>query len=377
MTGAPETPDFTLDDVVALVRELPSRLRSIRVETHGWSDVGLSRLASDRVRGLLARQVPRSPDAPVGAIERQSVVSWMVFSEGSWNRPMFDVLPERWREELERTSPGGAVRRFVQAHDEDTYWWDQGHGPRATDRNTQTSLFAAWVVGTRWTTTPAEFEVRGASSVMGRSGVRVCITPQPGVRWSAGPFGAGDAHEFVVDLATGMTLSVTSLVDGSPFQHHEVVDFELGADVGPELTAVPAGAEAIPVSRGFRAPEDVATAAQFAVLAPTWLPANFTFQTGSARDDDDVLHASLIFSRDRREFVTLSQQPESQVVGEEVYEWQRVERGPRAVLITDLGDEPGERIAHTTFGGTMAVIYASLPAPDLLELAFSLEIIHA
>jgi hypothetical protein len=119
-------------------------------------------------------------------------------------------------------------------------------------------------------------------------------------------------------------------------------------DVAPELTAAPADAELVPVSRGFREPRDVGAAAQFPLLAPTWLPANFTFDTGSARDDDDAFHASLIFSRDRREFVTVYQQPESQTVGEEVYESQRVERGPRAVMITDLGDKPGERIAHTT-----------------------------
>jgi hypothetical protein len=374
VTGEPDPPAFSLDDVVALVRELPTRVRSLRVETRGWIDVGLSRLASDRVRGLLARRVPPSSDA-VRLIEERFVVSWMVFKEESWNRPMFDVLPVRWREELELTSPDGSLTRFVQAHHEETHWWDQGHGVKATDVPTKTSLLNAWVVGTRWTTAPAEFAVLGAATVMGRSGVRVRMVPEPGVRWAAGLFGAGETHEFVVDLATGMTLSVTTLVDGSPFQHQEVVAFDHDIDVAPEITAAPADAEPVPASRGFREPRDVAAAAQFTLLAPTWLPANFTFQTGSARDDDDLFHASLIFSRDRREFVTLFQQPESQAVGEEVYEWQRVERGPRAVLITDLGDEPGERIAHTTVDGTLVVIYASLPAPDLLELAFSLEVL--
>lgn len=133
----------------------------------------------------------------------------------------------------------------------------------------------------------------------------------------------------------------------------------------------------VAATRKFEAPQDVASAAGFPLLAPTLLPENYTFQTGSARREHDGPHASLIFSRDRHEFVTLFQQPESQSVGDEVYEWHAVERGPRTVFVTDLGDEPGERIAHTTLGGTMAVIYASLPAPDLLELAFSLEVMHA
>jgi hypothetical protein len=203
------------------------------------------------------------------------------------------------------------------------------------------------------------------------------MVPEPGVQWSAGVFGAGDAHELVVDLATGMTLSLTNLVDGSALQHHEVVDFEVDADIPRELTGAPANAEMVAATRRFEAPQDVASAAGFPLLAPTWLPDNYAFQTGSAREDDGVLHASLIFSRDRHEFVTLFQQPESQSVGDEVYEWHAVERGPRTVFVTDLGDEPGERIAHTTLGGTMAVIYASLPAPELLELAFSLEVVSA
>ena len=198
---------------------------------------------------------------------------------------MFDVLPTRWREDLTSTSPVGGVTRSVLAHDEDTFWWDQGHGVKATDgRNTKTSLFNAWVVGTRWTTAPAESEVLGAATVIGRPGVRVRMVPHAGVRWSAGVFGAGDAHEFVVDLATGMKLSVTSLVDGSPLQHYEVVDFELDADVGRELTAAPADAEMVPATRKYEAPQDVANAAGFPLLAPTWLPDNYTFQTGSARE---------------------------------------------------------------------------------------------
>ena len=301
----------------------------------------------------------------------------MVLNEGSWGHRMFDVVPVRWREELESTSPLGGVTRSVLAHDEDTEWCDQGDGVKATDgRNGRRSLANAWVVGTLWTTAPAEPVVVGAATVLGRSGVRVRMVPTPGVRWSAGVFGAGDVHEFVVDLETGIALSVSSFVDGSQFQHQEVVDFELDPDIPREFTAAPASSERIPVSPGFRAPEEVARAAQFPLLAPTWLPDLYTFQTGSARRREDGPHATLTFSRDRRVFVHLFEQPESQRVGDEVYEWHSVDSGPRTVLITDLGDEPGERIAHTTLGGTMAVIYASVPAPDLLEIAFSLEVVH-
>jgi hypothetical protein len=377
MSSVGERPDISVDDVVTLASELPGRVRSLRVATHGSTDIGRSRLAWDRSRSLLARHLPTSPDA-VSLIERQSVTSWMVLSESSWNRPMFDVLPARWREEHETTNPDGSLRHFVQGHDEDTYWWDQGEGVKATDgATTQTSLVNVWVVGTRWTTAPAELSVMGAATVLGRSGVRVRIVPTPGVRWPAGAFGAGDAHEFVVDVETGLMLSVTSFVDGEPFHRREVDDFEINCDIDPAITAAPADAEVVPVSRKFLSPADVANAAGFALLAPTWLPDEYTFQTGSARDGDDGVSASLIFSHDRHEFVTLYQQPEPEAIADDVYEWQTVERGSRVVRITDLGDEPGERIAHTTLGGTLAVVYASLSAPDLLELTFSLEAIES
>jgi len=290
---------------------------------------------------------------------------------------MFDVLPVRWREEYEATRPDGSRRRSVHAHDEDTYWWDQGEGVKRTSgAATQSSLANVWVVGTRWTTAPAELEVTGTATVLGRSGVQVRIVPTPGVRWPAGAFGTGDDHEFVVDLDTGLMLSVTSFVDGEPFHHREVDDFEINGDIERAVTDAPAEAEDVPISRGFRSPDDVANEAGFALLAPTWLPDEYTFQTGSARDGDDGPHASLIFSRDRREFVTLYQQPVPPTSVDDAYEWQTVERGARVVRITDVGDESGQRIAHTTLGGTLAVIYASLPASDLLDVAFSLEVIE-
>jgi hypothetical protein len=54
-----------------------------------------------------------------------------------------------------------------------------------------------------------------------------------------------------------------------------------------------------------------------------------------------------------------------------------VRRGDRTVSITDVSDALGMRWAITELAGTRAVIHCSLPADELLDLAFSLEVVTA
>ena len=215
----------------------------------------------------------------------------------------------------------------------------------------------------------------GTASVIGRPGVRVRVTPDPGVNRLAFPFHSGDSHRLVVDATIGATLSVTSVVDGTPFHHQEVVVIELDAEVPHELTAPPPDAEAVPPTSGVRDPHDIARATELTVLSPTWLPPGYTFQTGSADVRDEGPWATLIFSKDRREFVQLFESP-AKLIDDDPYEWEHVQRDGRTVLITDAGDATGKRIAHTTLAGTRAVVYATLPAAELLDLAFSLEVVR-
>ena len=303
------------------------------------------------------------------------VHSWMEFGEDAWDHQFIGLWPQRWREEHEQTSSDGEVSRFVSARDGDSYWREHGEGVTVTDaRRLKTGLVSAWVVGRRWVSAPVTRDfLDGSTSVLGRPCVVVRVTPEQGARLDAGRFYAGDSHEITVDVATGLTLAVTSVVEGTAFYHDEVADFEIDAPVAATLTKVPEDAEAVPASQGFRSVEEVAAAAQLALLAPTWLPPGYTFQTGGVFVRDDVPEATLVFSRDRREFVSLYEWPESRSRGEEVYEWERVERGPRTVFISDRSDQSGERVAHTTRHGTWAIIYASIAAPELLSLAFSLE----
>jgi hypothetical protein len=362
-----------LDDVMARVRELPMRLQSLRVETRGWTDDHLSMLASERARRLLIRRA--MPPETSGRRSQTHLRSWMEFGEHGWDPGFVDLWPQRWREEHEQMSAEGKASRFVSGRDGDSYWHGHGDDVTVTDaRRLKTSLGSAWVVGRRWISRPARRDVLGvANGVLGRSVLRVRITPEPGVSLDMGPFYSGDMHEIVVDVSTGMTLAVTSLLNGTAFRHDEVTDFEVDAAIPTALTRAPEDAEEVPAGQGFRSVEEVATRAELLLLAPTWLPPEYSFQTGGVYRRDDIPDTTLVFSRDRHEFVSLYERPASHQPGDDAILWERVERGSRTVLISDRSDQVGERVAHTTLDGTWAIIYATLPAAQLLDIAFSLE----
>ena len=87
--------------MVARARELPTRLRSLRVETRGWTDIDRSSLASERARVLLAYRRPVRADAPIRRDDAR-VRSWMEFGPDAWTETMIEVWPARWREEHEQ-----------------------------------------------------------------------------------------------------------------------------------------------------------------------------------------------------------------------------------------------------------------------------------
>jgi hypothetical protein len=300
----------------------------------------------------------------------------MEFGEDGWDHPGIGVWPERWRQEVEQASSNRDVVRSVSGRDRDSYWWDHGQGIKVTDtRNLKTSLTSWWVPGTLWVRAPAQRElVAVAETVLERPTARIRIMPDR-AGWAAGPFHSGDEHEIEVDIATGLTLAVTSFVDGASFHHDEVTEFETEPTISPALTAVPAGAERVPATQGFRSVEEIAAATPLSLLAPRWLPPEFMFQTGGVFIRDGVPEANLVYSRDRRVFVSLYEWPESRLPGEETIEWEPIDRGSRTVLMSDQSDRPGKRIARTTLDGTVAFIDADLPAPELLQLAFSLDVV--
>src|SRR4051812_8514382 len=106
--------DVDLDDLAARARELPRRLRSLRVGTRGWTDIDRSSLASERSRVLLASRLPVRADAPVRRDDTR-VRSWMEFGPDAWTETIIEVWPARWREEREHTRPDGDRPRFVAA----------------------------------------------------------------------------------------------------------------------------------------------------------------------------------------------------------------------------------------------------------------------
>jgi hypothetical protein len=361
-----------LDDLIARTLTIPERVHSVRVETRGWTDHALSGVAQDRFLRLVARRQPARSDTASARAESRAR-AWLVLSSESWNIPMIGVWPTRWREELESGDDGTA---HVRGRDGRVLWWSEGDGYRSDDREVRMSLHCAWVVGTAWTTERATLDVVGHDTVISKDAVRVRMVPDEGARRPAFPFGAGDFHELVVDAESGATLSLTNFVDGNPFQHHEVVDVELNALVPDALTAVPAGTEAVVLRPPLRGPGDLAAAADLQVLSPTRVPAGFEFDTlGSNVDRRNATRVQLIFTRERREFVNIFEMPASEPVDDSVYEMQEARRGDRTVSITDVSDAAGTRYATAELAGTRAIILCSLPANELLDLAFSLEVV--
>ena len=360
-----------LDGIIARTLTLPERVHSVRVATHGWTDEGLSGVAHDRAWRLVARRQYQTSDS-AGPRSESRVRGSLVLSPESWGHPTIGVRPTRWREEFESANDASAR---VHGRDGRVLWWSEGDGYGSDDREVRMSLLCAWVVGTAWTTARATLAVVGRDSVIGRDAVRVRMVPDEGARRSAFPFGAGDMQELVVDLETGATLSLTSFVDGTPFQHHEVVEFELNALVADSLTAVPPGTEAFVARPPLRGPGDLAATADLQVLSPTWVPDGFEFDTrGSNVDRRNPTEVQVIFTRERREFVNIFEMPASEPVPDSGYEMEEVRRGDRIVSITDVSDAAGTRFAVAEVAGTRAVIsHCSLPANELLDLAFSLE----
>ena len=358
-----------------MLGELPTRLRSLRVETHGWIDVDRWGLASERARGVLAHRLPARADPPMRR-DSINVRSWMELGPEAWTKTIIDVWPARLgvRSTNERVSTVTGRGSFRRA-DGDASWSDDGGGVKVTDGSRMMmSLSSSWVVSRRWTSDAMQRDLLDPSiSVLGRSGARIRVTPQPESRSRLRHVFAGDGHELVVDRATGMTLAVTSVLDGIAFQHDEVTDLEIDAPVAPALTEVPPGAETVPVTQGSRTLEEIAAVAGLPLLAPTWLPPGYSFQSGGVYVRSDVPEVTLTYSRERREFISLFEWPESQPRGESGYVWERIDRGPRTVLISDLSDRVGERVAQIALDGTWVTITATLPASELLDLAFSLE----
>jgi hypothetical protein len=332
----------------------------------------LSSVAHDRAWRLVARRLPASAET-TGERAESLVRAWLVLSGESWNIPMIGVWPTRWREEFASAYDGTAR---VHGRDGRVLWWSEDDGYRSDDRDVRMSLQSAWVVSTAWTTMRAVLDVFGRDSVIGKDAVRVRLVPDEDARRPAFPFGAGDSHDLVVDAETGVTLALTSFVDGKPFQHHEVTDLELNAVVPDALTAVPPGAEAFVARPPLGGPGDLAATADLQVLSPTWVPEGFMFDArGSHVDRRNPASVQVIFERERREFVTIFEVPASEPLRDGVYDMEEVRRGDRAVAITDVSDAAGMRWATAERAGTRAIIHCSLPANELLDLAFSLEVV--
>jgi hypothetical protein len=89
---------------------------------------------------------------------------------------------------------------------------------------------------------PALFDLTATRTtvVAGRGCVGVRAVPRPGAPDGADPFGmvvGGDEFLLDVDLATGLLMRVTKLVDGTPAEVHEWLELELDVPLADSLFA--------------------------------------------------------------------------------------------------------------------------------------------
>lgn len=374
MTSSATGGDLTLDDVVAVARGLAGSLQSLYVETEGWAEFPLARVASERHQRLLVTHPTDVPLEPVGRTTRR-VRTWMAFDTDRAEHPFVGVVPLRSREELELTDLGGTTTTSVSATNGVTRWWQHGDRIEQSDGRTSIgSLHSAWVVGRQWLGEDVSVELVEETEVRDRRCARVRVTTSRQY-WAPGPLTAGDAHLLDIDLETGLTLAITNLLDGEAFEHHEAVTLWLDVAVDAALTDPPQDAVARSPSVSYRDVRDVAAAAKgLALVAPTWLPKGYTFGTAGARGEDDgEAHAVLYYRREGRPTVTIMERPAPAQLPGTRDELTWIERGDRRVGVSDVSYEPGVRIASAVVAGTLVTLRADLSAAELLDIAFSLQ----
>ena len=376
MTSSGPGGDVTLDDVVARVRGLPTRLRSLYVETERRTDERRAQIASNRAHETLVQ----GPDPSTEPERRTSMTSrtWMEIGEDAWRHKfqIMGVQPARWRNEARFEWDDGRIEEIVTGHDGDADWdgvdddaelW-VGHGG---------SLRDWWVLNRLWVDAPMELELlSGTSEVLGRQCAHIGVRSRPGRfrMWAPGPFIGGE-HVLSVDVATGMTLAIRTSNDGVLYQSHDVVALEIDGEIDPSLTRAPAGARPRAEKPRYDDEAAVATAIDtFTVLAPTRLPEGYAFHLAYPDPTPDgTVRATITYALDPRRRLQLHQQLATRGRLPDVDGWKRIERGERSVVISDVTERKGTRLAATIVAGTAAQLSAELSADELLEVAFSLE----
>ena len=110
------------------------------------------------------------------------------------------------------------------------------------------------------------------------------------------------------------------------------------------------------------------------MFAPTWLPDGYVFDTGHAGPDPKgSARATLIYTVERRRFVTFIEFPDPPRERTRSTGGRSVDRGERWVAISDVTEAEGVRISRASIDGTGILIRARLSADELLDVAFSLE----
>ncbi|MFI5047308.1 MAG: hypothetical protein ACHQIG_09620 [Acidimicrobiia bacterium] len=376
MTSSGPCDDVTLDDVVARVRELPTRLRSLYVETERRTDDAWMQVASNLAHGTLVH----GPDPSTQLTRRSSMESrtWMELGHAAWSHKfrVMGVQPARWRNEARFHWADGRVEEIVIGCDGDVGWERDAEGAEFWTSHGG-SLRDWWVLNLLWVDAPVERELLDATSeVLGRTCAQVHIRSRPGRfrMWAPGPYIGGE-HVLSIDLAMGMTLAIRSFNEGVEFETHDVVALEIDPAIDPSLTRVPAGSRPRaerPTYADESALAEVVDA--FTLMAPARLPDGYAFHLAYPDPaPDGKARATIVYTLDRRRPLHVHEHEAAPGRLPDVEGWTRIERGDRTALISDATAAEGTRLAATSVRGTHVFLSGELSADEMLDVAFSLE----
>jgi hypothetical protein len=208
--------------------------------------------------------------------------------------------------------------------------------------------------------------------------VRAVLRPE-GRLWPHWLPKEADEYEFHVDSERGLLLALISKRDGQVFEMNEVREISYDERIDNNLFSYSPAVgellrEPIPVAEHLTL-EAAAAKVPFSVLIPTRIPGSGRHQLMICRHparpkSQESLWISYMYSDefDRlwlRESATISSDHDE-------YEWERIEKDGRLLMISDPGPSAGRKI-YLTQEGTHVEIDSDLDRDRLIDLALSLR----
>jgi hypothetical protein len=350
---------------------------TIRAEVRHWENLEVAeklRLESDVLGG---RRKPR-PDKPAGSTPRTAEATLKIWLS----------RPSRVRVEKTQEKEG-QIETSLTVTDGETWATRDSEGHVESGKSTKrTPLSGLTDVERHFDLAMIrEFfknlalELVGNCRTANRDCIRVRAVLRPeGRLWPHWLPKEAEEYEFHVDSERGLLLAIISKRDGQPFEIDEVLEIAYDEKIDDGLFSYsPAVGEQlrqpIPVAEHLTLEAAVARVA-FTVLIPTRVP-------GSGGHQLDVIRCPAR-PKSPREYLWIAYRhldelerlwlSESATISpdHEEYEWERIEKDGREILISDPG-ATGQRKVYLKQEGTHVDIDSDLDRDRLIDLAFSLR----